>query len=280
MTRRGLPVTNFLALAGTGLLSLPLSGNPLLLRSSAEVSDPPASAASTPAKQSRSQPNAQIHGQAGSKPGANRTPSLGSLVPSPQKRSSGYFMLKGGGMLLSEEPLRRGVSLGLEMGGTVRELLDIGVSVDYFYGGSSRTAPVATLPGGGFPVSLVETVDESSAHLLPAGLTLRLRVPIPNDRFVPFVSGTVAYEWLFFHNVGQLPSDPLLHALQEESFTTVSWMGAAGLNLKVSPAFEVFGEAGLHHGSPAQTVLVNGAPVELKVLLDGVYARAGLRLGV
>jgi hypothetical protein len=189
-------------------------------------------------------------------------------------------MLKGGGMLLSEEPLRKGIALGLEMGGTVRDLLEIGVSVDYFYGGSSRTAPVATLPGGGFPVRLVETVDESSAHLVPAGITMRLRVPIPNDRFVPFLSGTVAYEWLFFHNIGQLSNDTLQRVLQEESFTTIGWMGAAGLNLKVSPAFEVFGEAGLHHGSPAQTVQVDGAPVQLKVLLDGYYARAGLRLGV
>ena len=162
----------------------------------------------------------------------------------------------------------------------MRELLEIGVSVDYFYGGSSQTAPVATLPGGGFPVRLVETVDESSAHLVPAGVTMRLRIPLPNDHFVPFVLGTLAYEWLFFHNVGQLPNDPLQHVLQEESFTTLSWMGAAGLNLKVSPAFEVFGEAGLHRGSPSQTVLVNGSPVELKVLLDGVYARAGLRLAV
>ena len=199
-------------------------------------------------------------------------------ITEPTKPDS-YVLLKGGGMYVNEEPQTEGVFAGLELGGTVEEVLDIGFSVDYFYRGTSETNLVTQSDVDGLPVKVVSTVDESSAHLVPVGVTMRLHLPLFGPRFMPFVAGTFAYESLFLRNFGDPnSSDPVKRILAEDqTFNGFGWMGAAGMDLKFSPALALFGEVGLHHGSPAQQIQLNGANVDLKIDMDGPYLRGGLR---
>ncbi len=190
-----------------------------------------------------------------------------------------YMLLKGGGLFVSEQD---GVYLGIEAGGAVDDVLDFGVSLDYFHRSSSERVTLEDTQFEDLPVEVVATLDESSAHLVPLGVTLRVRLPVGGDAFSPFVSGTAAYETLFLNNVGDPGSDdPILRALDEnETFGGFGWQAAAGVDMRLSPTLGVFGEIGMHRSSPSKEIHYQGFPVDLKVDLDGAFLRGGLRLSL
>jgi hypothetical protein len=192
-----------------------------------------------------------------------------------------YLILKGGGMYVAEESTN-GVFLGFELGGAVEDVLDVGFSIDYFYRSTSQMDVLQETRFEELPVQVVATTEKTAAHLVPLGLTLRVRLPVGGDALSPFISGTLAYEALFLENIGDPDSDdPVLRALeQNETFTGFGWQAAAGLDIKLSPSLGLFGEVGMHRSSPKMEVEMDGVPVDLKVDLDGGFLRGGLRIAM
>lgn len=194
-------------------------------------------------------------------------------------RPESYMLFKGGGLFVAEDD---GLYLGVEVGGSVDNVVDFGVSLDYFHRSSSERVTLGDTQFEDLPVELVATLDESSAHLVPLGLTLRVHLPFGGRTFAPFVSGTVAYETLFLNNIGDPSSeDPVQRLLDEdETFNGVGWQAAAGLDMRLSANLGIYGELGLHRSSPGKEVLYEGLPVDLKVNLDGAFLRGGLRFNL
>lgn len=191
-----------------------------------------------------------------------------------------YFSLKGGGLRIGEDPSTDGVFFGAEFGGALEKVLEVGVSLDYYYRSTDNALVVSESSFENLPLEVV-TFERTAAHLVPLGLTLRLRLPIAGDVVTPIVSTTLSYEMLFLENVGGALEDPLLASLAEhETFTGFGWQAAAGLGIKLSPTVGVFGEAGYHWGSPGQGFYINGIPVDIKVRLDGAFLRGGLRFAL
>ncbi|HZL84439.1 MAG TPA: hypothetical protein VFD07_03580 [Candidatus Krumholzibacteria bacterium] len=191
-----------------------------------------------------------------------------------------YFALKGGGLRIGEDPTTDGVFFGAEFGGALEKVLEVGFSADYYYRSTDNSLVVSESNFENLPIE-VTTFEHTAAHLVPLGLTLRLRLPIAGDVVTPIVSTTLSYEMLFLENVGGTIDDPLLASLAEhETFTGFGWQAAGGLGVRLSPTVGVFGEAGYHWGSPAQGFYINGIPVDMKVRLDGAFLRGGLRFAL
>ena len=191
-----------------------------------------------------------------------------------------YLALKGGGLRVGEDSATDGLFLGFEVGGSLENVFEIGFSADYYYRSTENTLVHAHSDFQDLPLQVVES-DHTSAHLLPLGVTMRLRLPV-SQSVSPFVSGTLAYEMLFLENVGGGGTgDPLLDALAEdETFTGFGWQAAAGLGIRLAPTVGLFGEAGYHWGSPSQGFVIDGIPVDLKVDMDGAFVRGGLRFDI
>jgi hypothetical protein len=191
-----------------------------------------------------------------------------------------YMILKGGGLHVTQDPRTTGGYVGIEMGGSVDEVLQVGFSLDYFHHRNDEMVVLQEGETNGLPVRVEQTISESVAHLVPVGLTMRVRIPLAGQRITPFLSGTLAYEMLFLENQGSLPSqDPVLSQLEErETFTGFGWQAAGGVDVSLSPTFGLIGELGWHRSSPRQEVLLNGQEVDLKVDLDGPFLRGGLRI--
>ena len=191
-----------------------------------------------------------------------------------------YLALKGGGLRVGEDSATDGLFLGFEVGGSLQNVFEIGFSADYYYRSTDNALVLSQSNFENLPLQVVES-DHTSAHLLPLGVTLRLRLPV-SETVSPFISTTLAYEMLFLENVGGGGTgDPLLDALAEdETFTGFGWQAAAGLGIRLAPAVGLFGEAGYHWGSPSQGFLIQGVPVDLKVNMDGAFVRGGLRFDI
>ena len=191
-----------------------------------------------------------------------------------------YLALKGGGLRVGEDSATDGLFLGFEVGGSLQNVFEIGFSADYYYRSTDNVLVLSQANFENLPLQVVES-DHTSAHLLPLGVTLRLRLPV-SETVSPFVSTTLSYEMLFLENVGGGGTgDPLRDALAEdETFTGFGWQAAAGLGIRLAPAVGLFGEAGYHWGSPSQGFLIQGVPVDLKVDMDGAFVRGGLRFDI
>jgi hypothetical protein len=204
--------------------------------------------------------------------------------PPPRQRSDpdSYVLLKGGGLRTTDDAASTGLYTGIELGGTVEDVIDFGLSVDYFHRSTSEMLVLGETQANGLPVRAEATLEESAAHLIPIGLTMRVHVPLATKRVMPFVSGTLAYEVLILENNGTLdPSDPLQGILlEEETFHGFGWQATAGVDIGVSPSVGLYGEVGLHRSSPQQEIELDGLPVDLKVDMHGGFLRAGLRVAL
>lgn len=193
-----------------------------------------------------------------------------------------YLLVKGGGLYVADGGGTDGMYFGLEIGGDVERVLDLGLCVDYFH---KRTRDLAVLFDSDayqFPVHATITNFESSADFVPLGVTARLKLPVGGGAVVPFGSGTLAYEILHLGLTERnRPPRPYLDLLGDsETFTGFGWQAAAGVQVTMSSSIGIFGELGLHRSSPSQSAEANGVPVDLKVDLDGAFLRAGLRIGM
>ena len=191
-----------------------------------------------------------------------------------------YMLLKGGVLHVTEDPATTGGLLGIEMGGTMENVVQLGFSLDYFYHSTREMDVLNTSEANGLPVTIEQTLTETVAHLVPVGLTMRIRIPIASSAITPFISGTLSYEMLFLESRGvERSTDPVLSLLEEkETFTGVGWQAAAGLDIGLSPMFGLIGEVGWHQSSPSKEIIYNGEAVDLKINLEGPFLRGGLRI--
>jgi len=199
----------------------------------------------------------------------------------PERRDT-YALLKGGALYVPDGGGTNGLYLGLEVGGGIERFLDVGLCVDYFHRQSRDLEVLFDSRDYQFPVHATITNFESSADLVPLGVTMRLKLPVASGPVAPFVSGTLAYEilhlGLFERNAPPRPYADILG--DSETFTGFGWQAAAGVEVALSSTLGIYGEAGLHRSSPSQSAQVDGVPVDLRVDLDGAFLRAGLRFGM
>jgi len=194
--------------------------------------------------------------------------------------STGYGIVKGGGMLLGGSGPSGGY-FGFEVGGTAARRFDVGFSVDWFHR-QSRDVELLFETDHGFepPIRGEVTTYESSTDFVPLGMTLRLRMPLANRSIVPFVSGTLAYEILhmeFFERDGTL--DPFEAVLgNSETLLGFGWQVAGGVELAVGPSLGIFGEAGMHRSEPSRQLDWGGSPLDVRAPLHGGFMRVGLRV--
>lgn len=194
----------------------------------------------------------------------------------------GYVAVKGGGLVVTGDG-PEGVYLGLEAGGSAAGKLDLGFSLDYFHR-STRELEVLFETDHGFdpPIRGERTTFESTADFVPVGVTARVRVPAASGGFVPFVSGTLAYEVLhlsFFDRTA--PSQPYDEVLgTSQTFWGFGWQASAGVEVSLGEGYGLFGELGLHRGTPSREIEIDGEPVDLRVRMNGGFARAGLRIAL
>ncbi len=197
--------------------------------------------------------------------------------------AQGYVAVKGGGLALGAAGATGGTYVGVETGITASEVLDVGFSVDYFHR-RSRDLDVWFETDHGFdpPVRGEITRFESSADFVPIGVTARLRLPTGTQACRPFVAATLAYEVLhlsfFDRNAPVRPYDNIL--TNDETFMGFGWQASAGVDFGLAPGVGVFGELGLHRGTPSQAVEVNGDPVDLRVQMNGAFLRGGVRVAL
>jgi len=198
------------------------------------------------------------------------------------QRPQGYVALKGGSMALGDDPTPDGVYVGLDAGSTLSRVLDIGFAIDYFHH-ESRDVDVLFESSHGFepPVQGVSTRFRSAADFVPIGLSARLRLPT-HTALSPFVGGTVSYEILhmsfFDRDAPRQPSNDVLGT--EQTLMGVGWQASAGLEIGLAQGVGLFGELGLHRGTPTRSIELNGQPVDLRVPMNGGFVRAGLRLAL
>jgi hypothetical protein len=198
----------------------------------------------------------------------HRTPGQGSVLE--HRRTStryashqeSYFTLKGGGLRIGDDPTLVGAFLGLELGGAIENVFEMGLSVDYYYREVENAIVLDQSSVAELPVQVL-SAHHTSAHLVPVGLSLRLR--LPTGTLWPFVSTTLDYEWLYLDNAGTV--EPLFDSL-------------AGLGIQLASKVALMAEAGYHWGAPSQEFVLDGRPVELRVSMDGPYVRGGIRFGL
>lgn len=191
-----------------------------------------------------------------------------------------YMLLKGGALHVTEDPTTTGGFFGIEMGGTMENVVQLGFSIDYFYHSTSEMVVLNESETNGLQVRVERTLSETVAHLVPVGLTMRIRIPIGSSAITPFISGTLSYEMLFLESRGvDQSTDPVLSLLEEkETFTGLGWQAAAGLDIGLSPMFGLIGEIGWHRSSPSKEFVLDGQTVDLRIDLDGPFLRGGLRI--
>jgi hypothetical protein len=200
-----------------------------------------------------------------------------------RQKPQGYVALKGGSMALGDNPTPDGVYVGLDAGSTLSRVLDIGFSLDYFHR-RSRDLDVLFETNHGFepPVQGVSTRFESAADFVPIGLSARLRLPVRTGALAPFVAGSVSYEVLhlsfFDRDAPRQPYDNVLGT--DETFMGVGWQASAGLEVGLAEGVGLFGELGMHRGTPSRSIELDGQPVDLRVRMNGGFLRAGLRLAL
>lgn len=215
-------------------------------------------------------------GRGGWRHGRHRYPASRDRGPAPDA----YVGVKGGGFMLGRGD---GAYFGLETGITTSDVLDLGVSIDYFHR-RSRDMDLLFETEHGFdpPIRGEITRFESSADFVPVGLTARLRFPTGNRALSPFVSGTLSYEVLhlsfFDRDAPPQPYDDVLGT--EQTFMGFGWQAAAGLEISVGSGVGFFGELGLHRGTPSRAVEIDGEPVDLRARMNGGFMRAGLRVAL
>lgn len=190
-----------------------------------------------------------------------------------------YARFAAGGMHLTSGEGWGGAYAGLEVGASPHRNLDLGLGLDYFHRSESQTEVLYETRGGYVPPVRAEvTRFESRTHLVPIGLTARLRLPTPANVVQPFVAAMLTYEILHLElQDPDRPAEPFgLGAA--ETFTGFGVQAAAGVEFRVTPGVGISGEVGAHSSSPSQGVRDREPPMRLRVDLDGAFARLGIRL--
>jgi hypothetical protein len=194
-----------------------------------------------------------------------------------------YAMVKAGGYGLGSiqagDDLDGGRFVGVESGVSPSRLVDVGLSLDWFHRERVNSDVVILDTSYDLPVEGYVDVDGSSTDLLPLGAVLRLRLPLGDGRFTPFVAGHLTYDILRLasHRVVH-QGDTSVLVEQTDYFHGPGGTVSVGVDARFDPRLGLLMEAGAHGSEPSKDLVVDGTPVRGRVVTDGSFARIGVRL--
>jgi len=198
--------------------------------------------------------------------------------------TSTFTMFKAGGYGLddldSAHAFEGGLFVGVESGVEISRHVDFGVSVDWFHRSRANTDVLLIDSAYDLPIQGHFDVDGTSTDLIPLGAGLRLRFPVADDRFAPFVSGQLTWDVLRLssHDVEMVGGTPVVTETTDW-FTGPGGTIALGVEARLDPRVGFVFEAGAHGSEPAKDIVVDGTPIRAHVVADGEFARFGVRLG-
>lgn len=216
---------------------------------------------------------------AGAAPGAAARAGTVSWSASP----ASYTVFKAGryGLDSMEEvDDRGGLFLGVESGISPSRFVELGLSIDWFHRRRARNDVVVIDTTYDLPVEGRVDVDGASTDLVPLGAVLRLRFPVGDGRFAPFVAGHLTYDVLRLSSERLvLEGNDAILIEQTDYFSGPGGGVSLGLEARLDPRFGLLFEAGAHGSEPSKDIVVDGTPLSGHVVTDGEFARIGVRLG-
>lgn len=177
-------------------------------------------------------------------------------------------------------PFDSGIFLGVESGVSPSRFVELGLSVDWFHRRRAADDVIVIDAPYDLPIEGSVDVDGASTDLVPLGAVLRLRFPVGEGRFAPYVEGQLTYDILRLtsHHLTPSSDHPVL---MEETDTFYGPGGtlAFGVETRLDERIGLVLEAGGHGSRPAKDLVVDGTPIHGHVVTDGEFARIGVRLG-
>lgn len=204
--------------------------------------------------------------------------------PLPLSHVESYTVLKVGGYGLDSldpgQELNSGLFLGAEVGVAATRFVEVGMSFDWLHRGQSVDDRFPLDSPYDLPIEGRIDLTGSSTDLVPLGGVVRVRFPVADGTFAPFVAGQLTYDILRlqYHERLEQGNSTVL-ASQSDYFHGPGGTLSVGVEARLDPRFGVLFEVGTHESEPAKNLIVDGTPVRGYVVADGEFARIGMRLG-
>jgi hypothetical protein len=193
-----------------------------------------------------------------------------------------YTALKAGGYELDSRKAGAdapgGVFVGFELGASPSPFVELGFSADWFHRREGREEIFLVETPYELPVEGVIELDGTSTDLVPLGGVARLRLPLSDGRFVPFLSGHLTYDILRLeYREADAGAGANGSAERSDYFLGFGKSVSIGLESKLDRSFGLIAEVGVHESRPEKDMTVNDVPVRAEVDAGGGFARFGMR---
>jgi hypothetical protein len=196
----------------------------------------------------------------------------------------GYAALKAGGYGLDAATVPDdglgSLFLGAEAGASPSPFVQLGFTMDWL---RRRDASGAVLPIDApfeLPVEGILPSSGSSTDLIPIGGIVRVRFPMGDGRFVPFLAGQLTYDLLRLeHREVATDGSSLQVVEQTDYFHGAGTSVALGLEAMLDPNVGLLFEVGTHDSEPSKEIEIQGVPVDGRVDAGGEFLRFGVRFG-
>lgn len=198
--------------------------------------------------------------------------------------AEGYGAIKAGGYdldrALSSDEDFDDLFLGLEAGTRLSPFAEVGFTVDWLRRRAARSDVLTIETPYDLPVEGVLDLQATSTDLVPVGGILRLRYPLADGRFAPFLAGQLTWDLLRLHYREAVANGgPIRVAERSEYFHGVGTTLSIGAEASLDPRVGVLVEAGVHESEPVKELIVDGIRVDGRVDAGGEFVRVGLRFG-
>jgi len=196
----------------------------------------------------------------------------------------GYTVLKAGGYELDSGVRQRnslgGLFVGVEVGAQPSRFVELGMTADWLRRRQGRTAILFVDDSFELPVQGVVDLEGTATDLVPLGGIVRVRFPVADGKFVPFVSGQLSFDLLrLAYREIQVDGDPRSVEERSEYFQGLGRTLALGVEARLDESFGLLLEAGVHESEPSKSLDLDGIPVEGRVDAGGEFLRFGMRFG-
>lgn len=196
-----------------------------------------------------------------------------------------YGVLKAGGYgldaTLSPQGDFESLYLGAEVGTAPSPYVQVGFTLDWLRRRNETSEFYLLDTPYDLPVEGVLNLEATSTDLIPLGGILRLRYPVGDGTFVPFISGQLTYDLLRLEYRAVDNNGPFSTVEQQtDYFHGLGTSVSLGFEANVDPAVGLMFEVGVHESEPTQGLFVGDLPVDARVNAGGEYVRIGLRMGL
>ncbi|NNE42683.1 MAG: hypothetical protein HKN12_00615 [Gemmatimonadetes bacterium] len=199
--------------------------------------------------------------------------------------ATGYGILKAGGYGLDASLTPDGqfgsTFLGAEVGTAPSPFVQVGFTLDWLRRRNETGEYYLIDTPYDLPVQGALNLEATSTDLIPLGGIVRLRYPVADGTFVPFISGQLTYDVLRLEYRAVDTDGPFSTVAQQTDYfhglgTTVS----LGFEAVIDPSVGLMFEVGVHDSEPTQGLFVDDFPVDARVNAGGEFLRIGLRMGL